>query len=59
VILRDDTVEPACCISSVSLEELFMELGYRPGAQAVRYDTPGILSDKSEVYLLAFKFYDM
>ncbi|CAB3980345.1 Hypothetical predicted protein [Paramuricea clavata] len=35
VKLRDDTIEPACCVSSVSLEELFVELGYRPGAQAV------------------------
>jgi hypothetical protein len=38
VKLRDDTIEPACCVSSVSLEELFVELGYRPGAQAVRYE---------------------
>jgi hypothetical protein len=52
VKLRDDTIEPACCVSSVSLEELFVELGYRPGAQAVRYEAIYIL----QFYLFAIKY---
>ena len=35
VNLRDDTVSPPVIVSCVNLEELAMELGYRPGGQGL------------------------